>query len=323
MTIFYHYTDEDAYSHIVRAATPEGQLRPSGVLVGVRPGDLAYGTGWYVTPLPPTTPTDELLRELWQSDRSRRERTSYWLELVVHEAQVEHPDPSRPSVALIPYFRRDPSVDGPSVSVVASVGRVLLREAGRRAESANGGVKVTSLFRPAEPRIVVEATLGGIFGIRSLNREQRQAILDWYKIEDPNDSFHIQVERLIDKSDALYRRGELEEALAAIEAAIELESDLAIAWTNKGAILAGLGRRVEALAAYDRAIEIDPEYWKAYSNAAASLVLLGRHREALNMCERGLKIDARNAELLTNMGVAHRAIGNEDEALRAFEKALE
>ena len=322
MTTFYHYTDDQGFAKITGFESNEGRLLPSGIFV-VRRGDLDYGTGWYITPLPPITSTDELLRHLWKSDRSMRPRTAYWLSLSVGEVQVEYPDPSRPFVALIRYFRPQPFVDGPSVSVWGSFGDCALLEAGgRRVDRADGSVEIITTYSPPKPVVAVEAFLAGISGVLALDWRQRQAILDFYKIDDPDDSFHVRFARLVDESDQLYREGNLTAALDAVQKAIQLDDSVAHAWDNRGAILAGLGRREDALIAYRRAIELDPKYVSAFRNAAASLNRLGRYHDALEMCDQALAIEPTNADVWTNKASAHDASGDEERALEALNRAL-
>lgn len=322
MQQFYHYTDEIAYKAIIDSADASGLLLPSGIF---RPGtgDIDYGTGWYITSLPPTTSTDDLLWHLWSSNSEKRARTEFWLELTVSELYVTFPDPSRPTVALIPYYRRNPSVDDSAVSVTGQTPALLLAAGGRRTENANGQVEVITLYRPSKEQVVFPSSIVAITGIRSLDWRERQYIRDLYRIDDPDDSFHIEAEKLCDEADILLKRGEFAKALATIEAAIGLDSQVSLAWSNKGAILAALGRREDALAAYKQAIEIDPKHMKAFRNAAASLHRLKRYQEALDMCERALAIEPRDAEVWTNKGAIHADCGNEDAALRAFDMALE
>lgn len=320
MNSFYHYTDKVAFQTIIKFTNEHGYLIPSGIFQ-LRTGDSAYGTGWYVTALPPNTPTADLLWHLWMSNPEMLSKTGYWLELAIPASSVIFPDANRPFVGLIQYFHQKPFVDGSAVSVVGSGPEVLLKAAGRRVESA-GKVKVTTLHT-FKNSIAIEAFQAGIFGVRSLHWSQRQAILDLYKIENSDDSFHIEVEKLIDEADAFYKQGEFTAALTKADEAIRLDPQASIAWNNKGAILAAIGQRQDALAAYKRAMEINPKYVDAMRNAAASLLHLHRHSEALDMCERALAIDPQNAAVWTNKGVIYAARKEFDEALNAFKIALE
>ena len=78
----------------------------------------------------------------------------------------------------------------------------------------------------------------------------------------------------------LKKLGRYEEALQAIDKALELKPDYSYAWNNKGIALRNLGRHEEALQAYDKALKLKPDYFDAWYNKCVAFRKLGRYKEA-------------------------------------------
>lgn len=111
---------------------------------------------------------------------------------------------------------------------------------------------------------------------------------------------------------------DLASAKRLIDRAVELNPNLAIAWTNSGWINLWLGHPDKALEHLERAQRLDPggsspPRWTAMAHA---LFFLGRHDEAVAMAEQvlqhspdvhpGLRIGAASAALAGRSDVAHR-----------------
>ena len=114
-----------------------------------------------------------------------------------------------------------------------------------------------------------------------------------------------------------------EEALMAAEKAIELDPKNTYAWTSKAYTLVGLGRNEEALMAAEKAIELDPKNTYAWTSKAYTLVGLGRNEEALMAAEKAIELDPKNAFAWVNKDFALKALGRTTEANAAFAKAKE
>jgi tetratricopeptide (TPR) repeat protein len=78
-------------------------------------------------------------------------------------------------------------------------------------------------------------------------------------------------------------RGQLDEALARYETAVELAPHRALPHLSVASVLLGLGRPDEALDAFERAIEREPDNVAARSGRAEALDALGRGDEAAAM----------------------------------------
>lgn len=72
------------------------------------------------------------------------------------------------------------------------------------------------------------------------------------------------INKYIRKAEVLDRLLKYEEAIVALEKAIELDPDYADAYIGKGTTLHQLGKYEEALEAYDKVIELKPDYAGAY-----------------------------------------------------------
>ena len=321
MPTYYHYTTGEAYDKIIRSLDDLGSFIPSAVF-SLEAIGAEYGSGWYVTTLIPSTPTDKLLSYIWGSDLQNRPKSAFWLEIFVHDSYVVFPDSTRPEIALIPFYNTKPSIDDDAINIWGEIPEITLLSGGSRRQKITGKVEVITLSKYPNGRSLWPPSIVGLTGLRGLNWKQREHVRDKYKIEDPNDLLHIEVDKMIDLSDSLYRHNRFEQALKVIERALNIDSNIPIGWSNKGAILAALGRRNDALESYKKAIDLDPTDINAYRNAAASLICLHRHSEAFNMCADGLRIDQNNAELWTNMGLACEALGHDEEAINAYNNAI-
>lgn len=99
----------------------------------------------------------------------------------------------------------------------------------------------------------------------------------------------------LNKGNALTKMGRLIDALRSFNAALKVNPRYEVAWNNKGNTLARLGHFEEALACYDRALEIDPGYRGAWVNKGYVLTKLGRYDEATSCADRALRLNDRAA----------------------------
>ncbi len=97
----------------------------------------------------------------------------------------------------------------------------------------------------------------------------------------------------LNKGNALTKMGRLLDALRCFNAAIQVNPDYEVAWNNKGNTLARLGHLDEALTCYERALEIDPAYRGAWVNKGYVLTKLGRYDEATSCADRVLRLNER------------------------------
>jgi Tetratricopeptide repeat/Glycosyltransferase family 9 (heptosyltransferase) len=96
----------------------------------------------------------------------------------------------------------------------------------------------------------------------------------------------------------------------------------AIKFINRGLTLLTLKRFEEAIAANEEALAIDSGHAQAYSNRGIALCEIERCEEAVASFDRGLAVTPRYAEAWSNRGVALLKLRRFDEALASYAQAL-
>ena len=121
----------------------------------------------------------------------------------------------------------------------------------------------------------------------------------------------------------LARRGQLDDAMANCQMALELNPNSAEAHYNLGLVLATCRRTDEAIAQYEKALELDPDYAEAHNNLGCALVSCKRVDEAVVHWETAVKLKPDSANAHYNLGNAMAGRGQIDEAITYYQKALE
>jgi len=193
-----------------------------------------------------------------------------------------------------------------------------------------------------------------LMGLLSLETNQHDIALEWIVSairQSPKSEY------LSSLGEVLLRQGRNDEALKALDKAVQLRPDDAALWTKFGAVLEESRRPSDAVLCFQHALKLDPRHLEAACRSAAILQALGRLEEALvhfDLCDalrphhaltsssrslvlRGLNrfeeylagaqrahaLDPNNAEMCSNIGDAHLLLGRFDEALEWFDRALE
>lgn len=81
-----------------------------------------------------------------------------------------------------------------------------------------------------------------------------------------------------------------EDAIAAFDQAIALDSHFCRAWNNRGNALCGLKRYSDALAAYEKAIALQPNYHQAWFNRGLLLTEMMAYGSAVESFNRAIAI---------------------------------
>jgi protein O-GlcNAc transferase len=116
--------------------------------------------------------------------------------------------------------------------------------------------------------------------------------------------------------------GRMDEALADIEAALEIRPDDPEALLNHANVLKSLNRLEAALAGFDRALVLKPGWPQGENNRGTVLQALGRYDEALAGYDRALAIAPDNVEALNNRGSVLQDLKRPAEALASYDQAL-
>jgi len=124
------------------------------------------------------------------------------------------------------------------------------------------------------------------------------------------------------KGATLILLGRYDEALRAIDKALDINPHNEVAWLNKGNAFTKLGRLIDALRCFNAAIKVNPAYEVAWNNKGNALARLGKFDEALGCYERALEIDARYRGAWVNKGFVLAKLGRFDEAASCADRAL-
>ena len=126
----------------------------------------------------------------------------------------------------------------------------------------------------------------------------------------------LTVSDYIRRGNRAYDEGRRQDALSEYSKAIELDSNCAAAYYNRGIVYGNLGQHENAIKDYDKAIELDPNYVNAYYNRGNVYENLGQHENAIKDYDKAI-------ELYSNDAVAYNNRGAGYEKLKKYEKAIE
>ena len=122
---------------------------------------------------------------------------------------------------------------------------------------------------------------------------------------------------------AFLEKGQLDEAIAHYQKALEIKPDYADAHYNLANALLRNGQPDEAIAHYQKALEINPNHADAHDNFGTALCQEGKLDEAIVQFQSALRIKPGFAEARNNLGNTLRQVGKLDEAIAQFQQALQ
>ncbi|TFG98513.1 tetratricopeptide repeat protein [Candidatus Thorarchaeota archaeon] len=113
-----------------------------------------------------------------------------------------------------------------------------------------------------------------------------------------------------------------EESLASVDAYLRENPKDASAWNVKGVFHAQRKEYGEALRCFDQALQIDSDHAAAYSNKGRVLLTLGPEKagEALKSFDRALKLKPDEIDTLRDKALALRALGRAEDELEIYKK---
>ena len=135
--------------------------------------------------------------------------------------------------------------------------------------------------------------------------------------------FPLKQEDYVKRASALYFKGNFEEAVEALDKALEIKPDDAAALYSKGATLLSLKRYDEALKAFDNALDIKPDNVTACNGKGAALLNLERYDEALKAFDKAIGIKTDDSTAWRGKGAALLGLNRYDEAVESFDKAVD
>ncbi|MEE8359476.1 MAG: tetratricopeptide repeat protein, partial [Candidatus Omnitrophota bacterium] len=122
---------------------------------------------------------------------------------------------------------------------------------------------------------------------------------------------------------ALYARGEKDEAIDAYKKAVELKPDFDYAYYNLATAYSSIGRDAEAVSFFKKAIDANLYYAHAYNNLGVSYYKLQKKDTAVSAYRKAIEIKPDYADAHFNLGNALFSLGKVAESLDAFNKAIE
>jgi tetratricopeptide (TPR) repeat protein len=121
---------------------------------------------------------------------------------------------------------------------------------------------------------------------------------------------------------ALYRKGQLDKAIAEYRAALRLNQDFAEAHSNLGQALCAKGYFDKAVAECRAALRIKPDFAEAHCNLGHALSQNGQLEEAIKAFRQALQLKPDYAVAHNDLGVALEHKGQWDEAIAEWRAAL-
>ena len=121
----------------------------------------------------------------------------------------------------------------------------------------------------------------------------------------------------------LYKRGELEEAMAHYRQALRIRPNNEDAHFNLGVVLAGYGELEEAMEHYRKAFQLRPDYADAHYNLGTALEQRGRSEEAMEEYRQAVRIDPAHELAHYNLGNALYVRGELEEAMIHYRQAVQ
>jgi predicted O-linked N-acetylglucosamine transferase (SPINDLY family) len=120
-----------------------------------------------------------------------------------------------------------------------------------------------------------------------------------------------------------YQTGHHQSAVDMIGQAIEINSNVAIYYSNRGNAMKELKQFDAAVASYDKAIELKPDLADAYSNRGNSLQKLKQFDAAVVNYDKAIELKPDLAEAYSNRGNAMQELKQFDAAVASYDKAIE
>jgi len=125
------------------------------------------------------------------------------------------------------------------------------------------------------------------------------------------------------RGNQLYRLGELQAALDALNRAIQLQPDFHLAWYERGNVLFAMKLPMEALESYDRVIQLQPNFYSVWRERAVLLSTLDQPLAALGSFDRATELNPNDPVLWYMRGnLLNREFQNYGQAIAAYDQAL-
>lgn len=142
-------------------------------------------------------------------------------------------------------------------------------------------------------------------------------------VKQPDDHVKQQTLALIEQGNALEDAGQLVEARALYENAVQMAPTLAKTHVNLGNVLLALDQPEAAIEAYMAALVQQPDLAAAYFNIGNAQVACSRLREALSAYDQALALNAGFVDALVAKGNVQGDLKDFESAIASYQKALQ
>ncbi|MBW4680779.1 MAG: serine protease [Microcoleus vaginatus WJT46-NPBG5] len=126
-----------------------------------------------------------------------------------------------------------------------------------------------------------------------------------------------------ERGQALFNSQRYEDAVASYDKAIQIKSDFADAWFGRGFALNHLKRYNDAVTSYDKAVKIKPDKAIAWYFRANALYDLKRYKDALASYDKAVQISSRFVDAWFKRGNALYDLKRYEEAIASYDKAIQ
>lgn len=130
------------------------------------------------------------------------------------------------------------------------------------------------------------------------------------------------VQQLIQKGNKHLQQGDYVNAIICYDKAIEVNSQDADVYRNRGDAKFQLGRIEEAIEDFNNAIKYNSKDFFAYWGRGYAKNLLGMYKDAIEDCNEAIKLNQEYSEIYSNRGTFKGAIGMHEEAIKDFDAAI-
>ncbi len=125
------------------------------------------------------------------------------------------------------------------------------------------------------------------------------------------------------RGNAYQALGQNDKALDDFNKAIELNTEFEPAYINRGNIYQQMGKNEEAIQDFSRAIVLETKYTLAYNNRGMSFKELGRYEKALQDFNKAIELNPRYASAYINRGDVYRKLGKDSDAIQDYTRAID
>ena len=120
---------------------------------------------------------------------------------------------------------------------------------------------------------------------------------------------------------SFYSNGEYDQALAAFDEVIQIDSDYPQVWVNKGNVLYKMGNHADAIKSYNKAIERGAHLEYLFCKNGDALREQGNFSAAIKYYDAAIKQDTNNTGAWHARGLALGGLNKNSEAISSFKKA--